>query len=222
MFLAILMAMIKAVIFDMDGLLADTEPLHFQAWEETLEKYGIKLTKNVFIKCVGVGNHKTALYLKRKYKLKAGTEYLVKEKKGIYHKIIKNAKTRKCARELVKKIEKNFIIAIASTSKFEDVSIVLKRIGLINHFNVIVTGDGLKVKPFPDIYLKTAKTIGINPKECVAVEDAAVGVIAAKRAGMYCIACPNEFTVKQDFSRADLVVKSLNKITIRKIMELEK
>lgn len=213
--------MIKAVIFDVDGLLADTEPLHFLAWKETLEKYGIKLAKADFMKVAGIGTAPTAAYIARKYALDSGA--LFKEKTGIYARLIKKVRLMKGAKDAVMEFKKSVAVAAASSSRIEDVSFVLRKVGILRLLDSITTGSEVKrIKPYPDIYLLAAKKLHLKPKECVAFEDTSAGVTAAKRAGMYCVAVPNGYTKTQDFSRADLVAKSLKNIDMKKILNMDK
>lgn len=214
--------MIKAIIFDVDGLLADTEPLHFLAWKETLKKYNIRFTKNIFMKeLAGIGDVATAIYLAKKYGL--GSATLVKAKRKIYFKLLKNVKPRKGAKGIAIRFKKFFPVAVASSARSKDALFVLKKIGMLRLFDSITTREDVKrVKPYPDIYLLAARKLGFEAKECVAIEDTEVGIMAANRAGMYCVAVPNEYTKIQDFSNADLVVKSLDQINIKKILNIDK
>ncbi len=214
--------MIKAVIFDVDGLLADTEPLHFMAWKEVVEKYDVKLTKYVFIKrLAGIGGAETAIYFSRKYGL--DHRILLKEKARIYTKLRKKVKPMAGAKAAVLKFRKIMPVSAASSSRTNDVSYVLKKIGVLKYLEHVTTADEVKrVKPFPDIYLLAAKKLRLEPKFCMVFEDTSVGVEAAKRAGMYCTAVPSGYTKLQDFSMADVILKSLKNISVEKILILGK
>ena len=211
---------IKAVIFDMDGVLVDTEPLHYITLSKILKKYKYDLTKKEFIMdFVGVGKEICAEKMSKK--LGIPESEILKRRNIIYRGLMKKARERKGAISLVKKLRKNFKVCVATSSKRNEVLIVLKNAKFSGLFKKIVTGSNVKrLKPYPDVYLFAAKKINAKPSECIAIEDTEVGVAAAKTAGMKCIAVPHAFSKKQDFSLADKVVKSLSVIDDKLIQSL--
>jgi len=211
---------IKAIIFDMDGVLVDTEPLHYIAWRKTLKKYRYKLTKKEFIMdFVGVGKEICSDNMSKK--LKIPKNEILKERNRMYRGLMKNAKEKKGAIKLVMRLRKNFKVCVATSSKKDEALFVLRNVKLSGLFKKIVTGSNVKrLKPYPDIYLFAAKKIKVKSRECIAIEDTEVGILAAKRAGMKCIAVPHEFSRKQDFSLADKVIKSLSLIDDKLIQSL--
>ncbi len=210
--------MIKAAIFDVDGLLVDTEPLHYLAWKETLKMYGIRFEKKEFMKrFAGIGTSATAAYFAKKFRLHEDS--LLKGKKEIYFNLIRNVEPMPGAKDVVKRFRKFMPVAAASSSRIEDVSPVLRKIGVLKLLDAVATGDEVKkLKPHPDVYLLAAKKLGMKPKFCVAFEDTSVGVSAAKAAGMFCIAVPNIYTKVQNFSKADMIEKSLKGINTKKFL----
>jgi len=114
------------------------------------------------------------------------------------------------AREAAEFFSSKFKIALCSGGPRDEVLLKLEKAELIQYFPVIVTGtDVERSKPFPDIYLRAKELIGLPAEECLAVEDTQYGLQAAKDAGLNCVAIPNEYSERQDFSRADMVVPSL-------------
>jgi HAD superfamily hydrolase (TIGR01509 family) len=106
-------------------------------------------------------------------------------------------------------------LALASSAYQVDVERVLNRLGIIHYFEVIASGNSVeRGKPFPDIFLYTAQQLQVEPSQCVVLEDAEKGVVAARQAGMKCIAVPNKYTQNNDFSSATKVVSSLREITV--------
>jgi beta-phosphoglucomutase-like phosphatase (HAD superfamily) len=104
-------------------------------------------------------------------------------------------------------------LAVTTSAGREGTLLILSKAGIDKMFDVIITRDDCeKLKPDPEPYIVTAKKLQIEPKFCVAIEDTSLGVESAKGAGMLCIAIPNEFTRDQDFSMADVVVKSANEV----------
>ena len=113
-------------------------------------------------------------------------------------------------------------LALASSSYRVNVDLVLDRLGVADFFEVVVCRDDVsKAKPAPDAFLQAATMLGVEPSGCVVLEDAQKGVEAAYNAGMKCIAVPNQYTVRDDFSRATTIVPSLAEVTVEFIDSLE-
>jgi HAD superfamily hydrolase (TIGR01509 family) len=127
------------------------------------------------------------------------------------------------ALELLDFLHGKFRIALASSSYRDAIEGVLAGLEIASYFEVIVSGlDVAQVKPAPDIFLLTARVLRVDPTECLVFEDAEKGVIAAHRAGMRCIAVPNDFTRHHDFSKATRVCASLREVNLDLLAELER
>ena len=123
---------------------------------------------------------------------------------------------------LLERLHNRKKLALASSSYPDSVEGVLAGLGIAHYFQVIVTGlDVPQVKPAPDIFLAAAEQLGATPSQCVVLEDAEKGVIAASRAGMRCIAIPNHHTGHHDFSKATRVCSSLNEVSLELLDTLE-
>jgi len=207
--------MITAVICDLDGLLADTETLHLRAYVETLSSYNIELNtaeyQSHWIRD-GLG---IADYIEE-HGLCLNPRVLHGQKASMYQTLVANhAEPMPGAVAFLNRVHKMKRLALASNSYRDDIEIVLKRLGVVDHFEVISSRDDVtRTKPFPDIFLHTAEQLDVEPSDCVVLEDAQKGVEAAARAGMKCIAVPNQFTLDNDFSKATTVVTSLEDITL--------
>lgn len=218
--------MIKAVIFDMDGVIIDSEPIHSYSLELLLKSYGkIPLqNKNELIHVVGFGGDPTYERLIKQYDLKEKIEILRSKRRKIFEDLLKKEKLTPLVGTsgLLKKLHKNKIkTAIASNRLLEHVLIILDKLGVKKYFDVIIARTpSIRLKPLPDIYLKTANDLGIDPKHCIAIEDSQSGVLSAHAAGMKVIAVPNKYTKSQDFSKADKIVKSLKDIHISVIKNM--
>jgi HAD superfamily hydrolase (TIGR01509 family) len=126
------------------------------------------------------------------------------------------------ALELLKALHGNRRIALASSSYRDAIDGVLTGLQIAQYFEAIVSGlDVANVKPAPDIFLKAARELAVDPSECLVIEDAEKGVIAAYRAGMRCVAVPNDFTRHHDFSKATRVCSSLHEVNFDFLRELE-
>lgn len=211
--------MIKAVIFDMDGLMIETEHLQSKSFEHVLTNLGIKpeFNQDGVIQIVGVAAKENLKILKEKHGIAQDVESLLKKKQKFYIKLLlQNLKPKKGLFPLLKKLKKKGLkLAIASSSSLEHIKLVLKGLGLSDDFDVIVSGESVPHgKPHPDVFLKAAEKLNVDPGECLVLEDAQSGVEAAFRAKMQVIAVPSKYTKSHDFAKADLIVPSLEKITI--------
>jgi len=213
--------MIKAVIFDMDGVIVDSEPLHEQADNGVLNEFGKSMSKEEAIKYVGVSDEVVYSELKKKHKLPLSVEELIKKKFEIDVKLLKEkSEPMPHAIELVKQLSRSYKLAVASSSERVKIRIVLSRLKIEQYFSVLVSAEEVaESKPQPGVYLETAKRLGVNPDRCLVIEDSASGIEAAKKAGMTVIAVPNNYTKHQDLSAADKIVNNLEEI---KVVDLEK
>lgn len=210
--------MIKALIFDMDGVIIDSEPIHFESDRITMREYGIEISDDVLIRYVGVTNPAMWAELKELYNLDSSIDELLE--KQLKHKFdlfgTRKLKAIDGICELVNLLkEKGIKIGLASSSPRVFIELILKNLEIIDFFDVIVSGDDvLKSKPEPDIFLRASKLLGVEPKDCMVIEDSEHGVKAAKSAGMKCIGYINVNSGNMDLSYADLQVASIRDIDI--------
>ncbi|MEW6095248.1 MAG: HAD family phosphatase [bacterium] len=207
--------MIKAVIFDMDGLMVDTEPLYSVAMSQIAEKRGKCFTLDIKQKVMGRLPIESLTIFKEQLGLNESPEKLLEEREEIYGKILaQNVKPMPGLFSILELLSKMSIRkAIASSSQRVWIDLIVNKLGILDQFEIIVCGQEVKHgKPKPDIYLLAAKKLNLNPEQCLVLEDAVSGVEAAKSANMKCIAIPNQFTQGLDFSNADLVANSLEEI----------
>ena len=206
--------MIKAVIFDMDGVIVDSEPLHYKVFmEHTKSKWGLSISDEEYNTFIGTTNHHIYSTLKQKYGIEGDLELLVKayEKKCL--DFVLSSKTEHPILGvdiLVKNLYKNKIkLGLASSSPKKSINAILELFDLDQFFDVKVSGQEVEhSKPAPDIFLRVAELLNISPQECLVFEDSRNGVTAAKAAGMHCIAYYNPNSGNQDLSRADRIIES--------------
>ena len=203
--------MIKAFIFDLDGTLVNTEKLHYRAWNETLQQNGIEnISFESFLSFAGTSNERVAADFIQSHLIKKSISELVLEKQTLYMELIPDVTICDGVYEIINAFKGKVTMAVASSSHKKEVHAILKAHDLIDLFSQIVGGDMVtRQKPDPEIYLTTIKLLGVKPHNSIAFEDSTHGLQAAKNAGLHGIAIPNEFTMAQDFSRADLVLNSL-------------
>ncbi len=208
--------MIKAVIFDMDGVMIDSEPL----WEKTerilLARRNIEYTAVYRDQIVGLNQNDSGKLLVDTFELNEEVEDIISERVDILTEIYKEE--LEVAQELLPLLnqlrDNNYRLAVASSSPLRVINFVLDMFSLHEYFPVVVSGECTENgKPHPDIYLHTAQRLEVNAAECVAIEDSINGVKSAKAAGMYCIAVPDKRLTQDEFQNADLIVSSLNRIS---------
>ncbi len=210
--------MIKAVIFDMDGVIIDSEPLHYKVFKEYLHsKWGMSITDEEYSAFIGATNYHMYAVLKEKYQLAEEVTALVEEYEEKCSAYLMESKTEKPilgVDVLVKNLYQNNIrLALASSSPKKNIKLVLEMFGLAPYFEVVVSGqEVVNSKPSPDIFLRAAKLLNLLPEECLVFEDSKNGVAAAKEAGMKCIAFYNPNSGKQDLSRADHIIESFAEV----------
>jgi HAD superfamily hydrolase (TIGR01509 family) len=214
--------MIKAVIFDMDGVIVDSEPINYEVIRITFEKAGVKISKKEFIEewvVKGTGSREAI----KRHDIKMSLEDLQKIKKKIYLDVLKRkVKLKPDAKRTIINLHKKYKLALASQGHRYNIDIIVKKFKLSKFFQAIIgKQDVNKGKPNPEIFLKASKELKVKPEECLVIEDTEKGIIAAKRAGMICIAVPDSWTKRyNDFSKADLVVNLLGEINIDVIKNL--
>lgn len=178
----------KAVIFDMDGVIFDTEKVYLDIWIEVFEKYGYKMTKELYVNVMGTGRKNVIKTFLENFGDDLPIEKMYEEKDNQLFYIIENQgiPLKEGVKELFSMLkEKNYKIALATSAKRERVEKQIKDKWLKESFDAIVCGDDVeKGKPSPDIFLKAAKEIDVEPENCFVVEDSPAGIKAAFSGGM--------------------------------------
>lgn len=178
----------KAVIFDMDGVIFDTERVYLEIWQSVFEKYGYKMTKELYVNVMGTGRKNVIKTFLENFGDDLPIEKMYEEKDNQLFYIIENQgiPLKEGVKELFSMLkEKNYKIALATSAKRERVEKQIKDKWLKESFDAIVCGDDVeKGKPSPDIFLKAAKKIDVEPENCFVVEDSPAGIKAAFSGGM--------------------------------------
>ena len=205
----------KAVIWDMDGVIADTAPYHLKAWQGVFHKRGVDFTKDDFRRKFGQRNDTIIRNTLGKDISPSEIEAIANEKEEDYRQRVKNnVKPLPGATNLIKSLkEHGFAQALGSSAPIENIQLVTRELGIENLFQAIVSGREVKEgKPSPQGFLLAADKLGVKPQNCIVIEDAIAGVKAAKRGGMRCLAVTNT-NPKASLAEADLVVDNLERVT---------
>jgi beta-phosphoglucomutase family hydrolase len=207
---------LEAVLWDMDGVIADTADFHYRAWVEIVKEKGVTFKKEDFMQLFGQRHDTIVKFILGDTISKKEADALSDRKQVLYRKLVaQSIIPLPGAIELIKSLNKNKIkTAIASSAVPENIDVIIRGLGIDDCFQAIAYGTEVaEGKPSPQIFQLAAKKLGVPAGNCVVIEDAIAGVTAAKRAGMKCIAVTNSHPGKS-LQKADLVVDTLEKVDI--------
>lgn len=211
-----------AVIWDMDGVIVDTGPHHFRAWQKASKDRGVSFGEREFKRTFGMRNVEIIRTIFGESVSESESAEIADSKERYYRQFIAgDVIPLPGAIELLKDLqESGFRQAIASSSPLENVDLVLNALGIRHLFQAVVTEKDVKAgKPDPEIFLTAAAMLGIEATNCLVIEDAIAGVRAAKRAGMKCVAVSNTHALEQ-LRDADLVVDSLSRLSASEVKDI--
>ena len=186
---------IEAIVFDMDGVLLDTETICDRTWEMAAKAMGIDFSLDIINECRGTNVHDTSLILKNRLGQDFNVEAFLKLSSEYFHKIEaeEGLPLMKYAKEILEYLKPKYHLILASSTRGESVKRQLKNAGLINYFESLTTGDMVThSKPDPEIYSLACQSLGVSPECCVAVEDSPNGIRSAHAAGLNVIMVPDK------------------------------
>lgn len=205
---------IKAVLFDHDGTLVDSEPTHWRLWQDVLRTHGAILTEQHYKDYyAGMPTAANAADLAERFAIDRTPAALAEDKYAITRSFLSRSAfpLMPGVREVLPLFQASGLrMAIVTGAGRNGVAATLKAHSLDGIFETIVTADDVRYsKPSPDCYLLAVANLGLEPEDCVAIEDTEHGVAAAAAAGVACLAVPNEMSKHHDFSRATQVFSDL-------------
>lgn len=214
----------QALIFDMDGVLIDSEPIHIAVEKQIYEHLSIPFDELKHARFLGTSNRYMWQVLKEENGFEQSVEDVIQYNKQLFFQAL-SRNTSVSAVAHVENVLKEFKssgfgLAVASSSGEEVIEKVLQTIGLRHYFEHLVSGESVpKSKPAPDIFIKTAELLGVSNDQCVVIEDSSNGIVAAKKAGMKCIAFTG--TGQSYFEQAaDMEISSFEKLNVTLASEL--
>ena len=210
--------MIKALVFDFDGVLADSEPLHLRCYQEVLAPLGIALTRDeYYARYLGFDDEGVFTQVAAAHRItldRRQLRALIVEKSRVFDEVIASGDVLyPGAASCIERLAGVFRLGIASGALREEIEAILHSHRLERHFQfVVASGDTPKGKPAPDPYRRAAELHGLPPAECLAIEDSRWGIDSAKAAGLWCIAITNTYP-REQLAMADRVIRTLDEIT---------
>jgi len=212
---------LQAVIWDMDGVLVDSEPIHSETWRNVFNTFGIKVTPSQLKRFFGMTSEMTVRTLADGELSEEKIKKLIKEKARLFREQIEEkAEIFPGVRGWLASFNSNNISqAIASSGSKHNIDIVIDKLCIREYFEVVVDSSALPSKPNPIIFSKAAEALNVIPLNCLVIEDSVAGVQAAKAAGMKCVAVATT-NPKNKLSDADIVVENLGSLEIAQITDL--
>ncbi|HEY9076721.1 MAG TPA: HAD family phosphatase [Anaerolineaceae bacterium] len=213
----------KAVLWDLDGVLIDTRQQHFESWQIILAGSGITLNQDDFNRTFGMNNHGVLSTLLGKPPDPALLEDIGSRKEALFRQLIRGMVTPlPGVLQWLNQFDAwGLRQAVASSAPMDNITALLEEAGIAVHFTAIVSGSRMIGKPAPDLFLAAAACLGASPATSLVIEDAPVGVEAAKKAGMHCLAVRTTHT-GSGLDQADLILSDLTGLTISDAQRLLK
>ncbi len=217
--------MLKAILFDMDGVIVDTEPLHHKAYYMMFEAFNIEVTAEMYDSFTGQSTITICKRLCAHFNLDNLPEELVIKKRTLFTNLFHNDSSLKLidgVLELIKNYYNNGLtLILASSASMFTINNVFTRFELDPYFKAKISGADLKAsKPHPEIFEKAAILAGAKPSECIVIEDSTNGIKAAKSAKIYCVGYDSKNSKNQDYSKADMVISNYKEVTYDIVKQL--
>lgn len=204
--------MLEAIIFDMDGVLVDSEYTYFQSKSQILKEAGHEVEESYHFQFMGTTSEYMWEQMKQEFSLPLSVPEYVQEMTALRQAMIKRDGVRVIphVQAFVKRLsEAGLKLAVASSSSLAEIKVNLAEIGVAEYFSEVVSTEEVKhSKPAPDVYLAAAERIGVKPENCLGIEDTKNGAGAVHNAGMVCVGFANPVFPLQDLAAADRVVSS--------------
>lgn len=213
---------LKAVLFDMDGVIVNTEPLHQKAYYKMFDDFGMNVSDELYASFTGASTKKVCNKLIKVFNLDKTTEELISKKRAYFKDYFDNDPDFdliKGVRTLIQHYHANGIkLVLASSASMNTINWVFEKFDLEKYFIGKISGADLaESKPNPEIFIKAAEMAGEKRKNCMVIEDSTNGILAAHRAEIFCAAYKSEHTQLQDYSKANLLVEDYKDLEISKL-----
>jgi beta-phosphoglucomutase len=217
--------MLKAVIFDMDGVIIESEPLHYAAYHNMFKDVNIKVSAPLYESFTGKSTINVCKEICELYNLDETPEHLVSLKRKHFDYIFNNDTNFDLidgVLDIIQEYHNNGLtLVLASSATMSSIERIFNKFDLNPFFKAKLSGADLKQsKPHPEIFMNAVIETGYNAQECIVIEDSTSGIEAAKGAGVFCVGFDSFHSKNQDYSKADLVIKKFEEISYANIKNL--
>ncbi|MFL5626955.1 MAG: HAD family hydrolase [Ktedonobacteraceae bacterium] len=214
--------MIKALVFDFDGLIVDTEMSSYQTWQEIYAEHDCQLPFSTWAICIGGSPQlfDPCEYLEQQIGRPVLREEIRLRRRQQHIRMVEAQPVLPGVEDYILSAKRlGLKIGVASSSRHEWVDTHLTRLGLIDYFDSVKCFDDVKrTKPDPELYLAVLDALGVHGQQAIALEDSPNGVIAAQQAGIFCVAVPNPVTSQLSLLHADLCLSSLTEVSLEQLL----
>lgn len=214
--------MIKAIVFDFDGVILDSERIMYLVMTKMFHNYQVSLPLSLWSQAIGTQNGFDSIsYLEEKAQVQINRSDFVTERDRLFHELVEKEDVLPGVKSVLSQaVDLGLKIGLVTSSKGDWPLRHLNRLGISGYFQTIKsTGDVQRVKPDPALYLQALKELEVSPKEAIAIEDSFNGSLSAKKAGMYCIVVPNAVTKQMPLGHVDGCFKSLQDVGLRRLIK---
>lgn len=215
----------NTVIFDMDGVIVDTEPLHKKAYYQHFGELGIEVDAELFSRFTGKSTRNVYQMIKEIFKIDTDVEALIQKKRTIFYGLFDSDPALQLldgVEDLVKNLHSaNFQLILASSAAKSTINRVFKRFDLFPYFSHLVSGEDFpESKPNPAIFIEAQRLSGNVKTSCIIIEDSTNGILAANRADIFCVGYKSANSKNQNYELADMVIQHFDELDPTRIVDL--
>jgi beta-phosphoglucomutase len=217
--------MIKAVIFDMDGVIINSEPMHQKAYRMMFEKFNLNVSEQLYTSFTGMATLPICEKLCEVFALDHSPQVLVDTKRYFFKQLFENGEELKLIDGVLELIQHyhqlKITLILASSASMANINMTFQKFNLDPYFKAKISGAELKAsKPHPEIFEKAVTLSGVSKEACFVIEDATNGIIAAKAAGLFCVAFDGGHSQHQNYTQADRVVTDFKSLQLENLKQL--